>query len=185
MEPQHPSLFAALPIPPELADQIMALPRGGLDKGKFLHRDDLHITLRYIGRYMHDRDDISIDNIQEALSRVRRPDFNIVARGMATFALKNQTILYAAIESTRKLTALTAEINEKLAPLGFEMPNKPFVPHVTIARLPKSQNPQSYMQRHAKSLHTEWKASQFHFYSSADEQNGEKRYKILETYALG
>lgn len=172
-------LFIALPVSPALKEQLCALPHKGLE-ARWTHPDDLHITLRFLG----DIPAGQADEIRNLLPRIRRPSFNIEVAGMDYFQTGRQVILWAAVRSTRKLTALAADINEIMAPLGFEMPNKPYVPHVTIARMKRPAGLERYIGQHGAHIKDSWTAEEFALYRSAAPDEKGSRYSKLKTYFL-
>ena len=180
--PKEPTirLFTALAIPDSLTTTLQRLPENGLDDARRTTADDLHITLRFLGDVPEDQ----VPAIEEALARVRRPPFHVSVKGMGVFENPRQAVLYANIESTRKLTALAAEINEALAPLGFEMPNKPYVPHITLFRLKSARGAFNYIKSHERKLDAHWEARRFDLMKSSSPDEANIRYNALASYDL-
>ncbi len=136
--------------------------------------------MRFIGEAPEDR----LPAIKEALARVRRGPFQIEMKGLGVFDGGRQAVLWAGLPSERKLTALAGDINEILAPLGFEMPNKPYKPHITIARLKDSRGLEPYLKKHGKKIAARWQATSFGLYLSASPDEHSRRYRLLEAYPL-
>lgn len=176
---QKQRLFIALPVASQFREQACALPRKGLE-ARWTHPDDLHITLRFLG----DITPAVGQDVQALLTRIQRPDFMVEAEGLGFFQNRRQSVLWAAIKSTRKLTALAGDINELLLPLGFEMPHKPYVPHITLARMKKPQGLQSYIERNSHKIKAGWQADGFGLYLSAEPGDTGRRYKLLQKYSL-
>lgn len=172
-------LFTALKVFSELRGQLAALPRKGLD-AKWTHPDDYHITLRFLG----DIDESRLPDIQEALDRVRRPAFTVEAGGLAAFDNKKQAILHAKVLSARKLETLCADIGDRLAPLGFDFGARPFVPHVTLARVKGMRGVEDYIARHGRMVAARWEARAFYLMRSVAPDNAGRRYTILQTIEL-
>jgi 2'-5' RNA ligase len=169
-------LFAALPVPAKIAAQLAALPRGGLDHARWSPPQDLHITLRFFGEAEEEK----ARELEEALARVRRAPFGVEIAGLGMFQKKDGAILWAAVASTRKLTALAADINEAAAPLGFEMPHVPYVPHITLARLAGSRAPEAYIKTNGSRVRHNWQAQGFTLMQSGGSENG--RYLVRRPY---
>lgn len=173
-------LFVALPVAQDLSAQLQDLPHNGFD-GKWLHPDDFHITLRFLGDITHYQQ----EEVIQALERVRRAPFHIEVGGLGQFHMGGKrTVLWAAVRSTRKLTALVAEINEKLAPLGFEMPNKPYVPHITLARLKAPRALETYIKKYESAVSASWQVGEFYLYESKNEAEKPHVYNRLSSFAL-
>lgn len=168
-------LFTALSISSELRAQLTALPRKGLD-AKWTHCDDYHITLRFLG----DLDESRLPEIQEALSRVRRSSFTIEAGGLAVFDNKKQAILHAKILSTRKMETLCADVGDALTPLGFDFGARPFVPHVTLARVRGMRGVDDYIFRHGRTVAARWEAHSFYLMRSASPDEEGRHYSIIQ-----
>ena len=176
-------LFTALSVPQSFLQDFHNLNRKGID-ANWLTPNDLHITIRFIG----DVDVQQSHEIIKALSSVRKQPFHIEASGLSCFHLKRQTILYCPVTSTRKLTDLTAKVNESLVKIGFEMPNKPYVPHITLARLKSSKGLDTFMKKNMKALRLQCKVTNFRLYQSSsqtDKLEGKTtRYDIVKEYPL-
>ena len=173
-------LFTAISAPQEVRKQYERLPEKYLKNPRWLHPDDLHITIRFLG----DIDADMIPEIKDVLGQVRRFSFRIEMQGMDSFKLKRQAVLWAAIQSTRKLTALTGDVNEKLATLAFEMPAKPYVPHVTLARLKQSHGLETYIKVFGNQMKAAWNCKSFGLYRSSPPDEAGKRYEIISEYPL-
>lgn len=174
-------LFTAIAVPDDAARLLSSLPQSL--KGHWTPPADYHITLRFMGEPPAER----LEDIAKALeSRVRRPAFRLEVEGLGRFDRRNETVLWAAIASTRKLTALTAEINESLAPLGFEMPSRPYTPHITLARLPGKavSGVDDYIRTRKAGIRAGWQVAAFHLYASGTPGPQGQRYEILRTFQL-
>lgn len=160
-------LFIALPIADRLKSQIADLPHRQL-KAQWQDVDDMHITLRFV-------DDVcegALEQIKDVLAQIRRPRFHIEVRGLGVFADGQNRVLYGDVQSHKKITALTAIINEKFSNIGFEMPLRPYVPHVTIARQQGDQNLDRFIRSHANKIQTSWMASAFYLCESGTAVTG-------------
>jgi 2'-5' RNA ligase len=171
-------LFVALPVPDSLKQIAARLPRKGLD-ARWTAPDDLHITIRFLG----DVEPGNIPAIEQALSRVRRAPFYVDVRGLGVFENDRQTVFYANVESTRKLTALCADITDVLTPLGFDFGTRPFIPHVTLART-GGGDLDAYIKRHEKQVVAHWQACDFALMQSAKSNEKGRYYNLLSIHPL-
>lgn len=172
-------LFVALPVPAPFRQQLAALPRKGLD-GRWVHEEDYHITLRFLG----DVEAAQVPAIESVLLKIRRSVFGIEAGGFGIFEGDRQTVLWAALQSTRKLTALAAAINEAFTPLGFDMPVKPYRPHITLVRLKNQRGVDAYIARATNKLRFSWQADRFNLYRSGTPDEEGRRYQMLGSFPL-
>src|SRR5262249_13397188 len=100
-------LFVAISVPADAAARLTEIPRAGID-ARWSHPDDFHITLRFLG----DLGPGMIPRITEALGRVRRPSFGVEIGRLGYFDQKRGAVLYAGIDSTRKLNALCGDVTD-------------------------------------------------------------------------
>ena len=172
-------LFVSLPISSQLETQLKSLPQKGID-ARWVHEKDYHITLRFIG----DAQEEQLESIKESLNRIKVSSFSIEIEGLSHFTGQNTNILYANVQSKRKITSLAAEINLQMQKNGFEMPQKPFVPHVTLARLRNSRNLDQYIKANSRKIRASWKAGAFELMESGKPQDNMPRYTLLQRYDL-
>lgn len=173
-------LFVGMRVPAAFKAMVSDLPMKGME-ARWNHVDDLHITIRFLG----DTDQRLLPDIRAALDRVKRPPFHVDVSGFDAFYNDSQTIFYADIQSTKKLTALVAEVNCALEPLGFEMPMRPYVPHITLARLNKAaRGLDAYMDRHEGNMRVSWRAEDFALVVSSGPDEKGRMYKDLARYRL-
>jgi 2'-5' RNA ligase len=174
-------LFAALEVPASLKDQIEKLPRKKLDYLRLVRPDDLHITLCFLG----DMREGKAGEILQSFAEIKPPPvFTLEASGLGIFEKKNHAVLYARIPSMRKISLLAEALSRKAHQAGIKMENKPYVLHVTVARLKDTHNVEDYIRRYGGSIQTSWQVREFCLMESANAAEGEKRYTVLERYAL-
>ena len=94
----------------------------------------LHITIRFIGHV----DDRTVPDIVEALQLpfgVERFDLDVAAAGV--FPPKGAPrVVWAGLASGRdQLRAIEREVSDRLAAVGVEREQRPFTPHLTLARV--------------------------------------------------
>jgi len=176
---QTKRLFIALPVPEAAKDILAAVPHKTTD-GQWISRDDFHITLRYLG----DVPIRTIPALEESLTQIKRPAFNITVEGLGVFDAHQPAILWAAIPSTRKITALVGAINEKLSSLGFDMPTKPYIPHITLGRLASPHSIKDYIKKNTQHVQSHWKVTNFGLFTSAASEQGQKHYQVERFFNL-
>ena len=125
-----PRLFTALEVPREPALSLSLL-RGGLPGARWVDGENFHITLRFFG----DVEGHVADEIANALDRVQRHAFTMVAFRRRRVRGKKPHALWAGVTASPDLSALQAEIERKCQRLGLPADPRKFVPHVTLARL--------------------------------------------------
>ncbi len=127
-------LFIAIKIPGSLRDKVSLLidkVRKIKVKAKFVEKENLHITLKFLGEVNENK----VDDIRKILTQIslNTKSFNILLKGLGVFpSLNFIRVLWIGCKS-EELIKLINEINEKLSALGFKK-EKEF-PHLTIARI--------------------------------------------------
>lgn len=123
-------LFVAIELPQALCRQL-ALMGGGIPGARWVARENLHLTLRFIG----DVDTRTADQAHDALSEVALEPFDVRLKDMAVFGERRPRILYAGVTANPALHDLYDRINAALARAGLAPPEeRRYVPHVTLAR---------------------------------------------------
>lgn len=134
-------------------------------------REQMHLTLKFIG----DVEKQAIISLKEALTTIRIPEFHLKLLGVGYFPLRGTPrIVWAGISPRRDLIMLQSGIEQTLGNLGYTKEERPFSPHITIARLKTFQNDslKSFLARH-KDFQTEpCQIVSFKLYSSRLTESG-------------
>lgn len=95
---------------------------------KWVGREQMHLTVRFIG-------ESEVDVIAEALSGLSVPPFRATVSGGGTFPVRSKKpyVLWIGMHA-KELATLRAQVDAALEGL-VEPEEKPFHPHVTVARL--------------------------------------------------
>ncbi|UVI30785.1 RNA 2',3'-cyclic phosphodiesterase [Paenibacillus spongiae] len=101
---------------------------------KWAHPDDLHITLHFLGDTPGER----IAAIEQAVRHAAcsTEPFSLAIESPGTFGRPDKpSVLWAGIGGELDaLHQLNKRILSRLAPLGYEPENRPYHPHLTLAR---------------------------------------------------
>lgn len=178
--PAAARLFVALPVPAEAAGRLSGLPRRGLPDARWTRADDLHITLRFLG----DLERPDFPALAAALGRIRRASFSVEIRGLGLFDQGRQAVLYAKIESVRKVTSLCADVTDALVPLGFDFGMRPFVPHITLAHAAGGRKAAAWRDLNDRAAAASWRADRFMLMQSGGMDGDGRRYRIVEEFPL-
>lgn len=127
-------LFTAIELPEDIKDRLLAV-MGGLPKIRWQTRDQLHLTLRFIGEV----EPSLAEEIRLALAGVKFTPFTLSIRGIDLFG-KNRAprMLWADIEEKEPVRQLYRRISNRLAALGIAPEERKFTPHITLGRFKKS-----------------------------------------------
>ena len=128
-------LFVALEIPDDVKDAVEAAfaPwREAFPKARWVPRENLHVTLKFLGRTWPRLVDWVPEQVEAAAAEVS--PFVARLEGVGSFpSAKRGRALWAGFESTEPIDALAAEIETSLAD-EFPTEKRPFHPHLTVAR---------------------------------------------------
>lgn len=176
-----PRLFVALDPPDTMADALLAI-MGGITGARWQRRDQLHLTLDFMG----DVDRQRISDLVDHLARVRHAPIALRCAGLGHFARSGSPIaLWAAAEPADSLAQLAAKTRRAVAAAGVTSQAMPFVPHITIARLNRSSRPiADFLKSHAGFACGGPAVCAFGLYASTLGAEG-SRYELIRSFPLG
>lgn len=120
-------LFIAIQFNDELLDALSDLQDDlkvmGV-RGNFSKRENLHITLAFIGEYGNP------DAVLDAMEQVEFRPFEISLEGVGSFG----EIFWAGIAENKGLEAYVKRLRRELAAEGIPFDKKRFSPHITLIR---------------------------------------------------
>jgi 2'-5' RNA ligase len=143
--PEEIRSFIAIELPEE-AKKGLARLRKELerDEHKFVKWVDpggIHLTLKFLGNIPSKR----VAEITEAMERAAQgiSPFNLEISGLGAFpSLKQARVFWVGIGGeVDKLSGLQQNIDSALAALGFAKEERPFMPHLTLARIREGASP--------------------------------------------
>ncbi|MBQ4899196.1 RNA 2',3'-cyclic phosphodiesterase [Paenibacillus sp. Marseille-P2973] len=130
-------VFIAVPLPKSIKEAISAWtePRkSDLAFSKWVHPSDYHITVQFLGDISPTR----INDLQANLESITEGQkaFELNAREVGFFGrASNPRVLWAGVEGDMEhLKALQSAVAEGNRKLGFIPEDRPYSPHITLAR---------------------------------------------------
>lgn len=160
-----PRLFVAIDLPKALQTKLSAICRG-IPGTRWLPPNQLHLTLKFVG----DVDDTLFHTIRDNLSGNGLAPTNCFLRGIGCFPAKGRPrVIWAGVkEEEYGLTALQRRIEKDLEKRGVPLENRPFTPHITLARLkdPPRETVSAFLSRNAEFDGGRFTVNEFHLYSS-------------------
>jgi 2'-5' RNA ligase len=174
-------LFVALAIPRGVAESLMLI-QGGVPGARWQSREQLHLTLRFIGEVNGE----DVDAIDDALAGIEAPDFTLQLHGVGQFGNKQPHSLWAAARPNPALDHLQRKVDNAIRRVGQAPDSHKFTPHVTVARLrhPDPDKVMEWLTYHALYTSAEFEAGSFQLYSSLLTSDGSV-YRVEEDYPLG
>jgi 2'-5' RNA ligase len=184
-------LFVAIDIPPNIRDALDQLLSRLRPTAKISWSPvaNLHITTKFIGEWP----DLRLQEIETALRAIpTRPPLRIEVGGLGWFPNpRSPRVFWVAVQAYESLGALARDTESALEPLGIARENRPFSPHLTLARI-KTPTPLDSLRQTIEKLDSTgfgaFTASSFFLYRSqpAHSQHGSTGsiYTRLSEYPL-
>jgi 2'-5' RNA ligase len=162
-------LFVALALPDAVAQGLMLI-QSGVPGARWSAREQLHITLRFMGE-VDGRDAADID---DAISLISAPRFTLELRGVGEFGGKNPHALWAGVRDPAPVAHLARKIETAIQRIGLPAEQRKFVPHVTLARLRAAPRGRilDYLTDHALYASGTFEVGSFILYSSVLTDDG-------------
>ena len=173
-------LFVALPLPAPVAQSIMLI-QGGVPGARWQTREQLHLTLRFIGE-VEGRDAAMLD---DALAAIEAPSFTLQLHGVGQFGNKQPHSLWVSVRKCEALEHLQRKVDTAIRRVGQPQDAHKFTPHVTVARLRNPEGPKliEWLTHNALFTSAEFPVPAFLLYSSRLTSDGSV-YAIEREYSL-
>ncbi|HYJ81561.1 MAG TPA: RNA 2',3'-cyclic phosphodiesterase [Allosphingosinicella sp.] len=173
-------LFVAIRLPPPVRTRLLEL-MGGVAGARWQSEDQLHLTLRFIGEV----DRHLARDVDAALSSVRHPAFSVHLNGLGVFDRRGEPVtLWAGLTPHEPLRALHKKVDQALVQAGLEPERRAYLPHVTLARLPRGSGSIGGLIEGAGGLAgPAFEVRDFRLYESRLTPDG-PLYTPVETYSL-
>jgi 2'-5' RNA ligase len=167
-----PRLFIALPVPEEIADELVTL-QAGVPDARWVPAENFHVTLCFAGEVQGG----PMRDLEEELGDVAGPAFPVAVAGVEQFSSgKQPRALVALVAKNDRLDWLQQKVSTVARNCGIELERRKFRPHVTLARF--SQGAETghhiaqFMASHSTFRAGPWLAQHFALYSSRSSRNG-------------
>lgn len=137
-------LFTAVELPDEVRAAVAAAAGPLLDPFPDARRvapENLHVTLRFLG----DVEPGAVDAIRAALADASSasPSGAARVRGFGAFpGPRSPRVIWAGVDDpSGAITTLERNVSARIEGLGFPPEDRPYAPHVTVARIGGSRRP--------------------------------------------
>lgn len=175
-------LFAALPLPADIAEQLTELQLG-VPGADWRQSDTLHLTLSFFD----DMGDESAEGLDHELSRIHCKPFDLAIRGAGHFGREEPRALWMGIEAHPSLLLLSKACERAARRIGLKIEKRNYIPHVTLAYLNDTPlgRVHAFERQHALFRSPDWRADRFYLYSSWKGGRGDNPYRVEAEYPLG
>lgn len=128
-------VFLALDIPDEVRQSISEVSKKlarACPQARWARVEGLHVTLKFIGETTPEM----VERIKASLATVRSEmPVEMSFRGAGFFPNeRHPRVFWVGIAATPNLAELAADVERRLEPLGIPREQRPFRPHLTLAR---------------------------------------------------
>ncbi len=174
-------LFVGIPLPGDVRNNLQFL-QAGLEGAHWISHENMHLTLRFIGEI----EEFQAEDINDALSAIHEPAFDISLTGIETFGRGHMIhTLWVAVLGEQALFHLQGKIESALVRAGLEPERRKYTPHVTLARVKKSPKGKvaGWLSEHGGLNLEPFTADRFVLYRSHLGHNG-AHYETIASYDL-
>lgn len=174
-------LFTAIEIPESVRTRLSFL-QGGVPGARWSPAENLHLTLRFIGEV----DEATASDIDDMLSSVHAPAFELTLKGAGEFGGRDPHALWVGVAPNETLMRLVAKIESALQRMGLAAETRKYAPHVTLARLRDAPiaKLREFLAAHAAFDSGPFAVRSFALFSSYPSSSG-SLYRLERSYALG
>lgn len=117
--------------------------RAACPEARWTRPEGIHLTLKFLGEIS----DVQVKQVTEALAGLGGLEvFEIEVKGFGFFPdARRPRVFWAGLEAPPALAELAARVEGAMEPLGFPREQRPFRPHLTLARF-NTPRPQPALQ---------------------------------------
>ena len=173
-------LFVALALPDGVAQSLMLI-QGGVPGARWQAREQLHLTLRFVGEV----DGRDASALEDALAGILAPGFELQLHGVGQFGGKQTHALWAGVRKNELLDHLQRKVDNAIRRVGQPQDAHKFMPHVTLARLRGAETGKvlEWLTYNALYTSAEFTVQAFQLYSSKLTQDG-SIYRVEQDFPL-
>src|SRR5712692_5342197 len=105
---------------------------------KPVERENIHLTLKFLGNVSTHR----LAEVKSSLKQLTFPAFTAEIKGAGAFPnLNHMNVIWVGVnEGWSQVEQIYEQVEKLLSSLGFRRENRPFSPHITIARIRSGRN---------------------------------------------
>jgi 2'-5' RNA ligase len=126
-------LFIAINLNDEWKDWLMnaaGVLKSSAVKGRFTPRENLHLTLAFLGEI----DASKLALVKHCMDQILERTFLLYLDGLGRFKGKDGDLYWAGVKKNNALLDLQNKLSDALVNAGFSLDNRKFSPHLTLGR---------------------------------------------------
>ncbi|WP_100405157.1 RNA 2',3'-cyclic phosphodiesterase [Bacillus solitudinis] len=176
--------FLAIPVSHKLKKELqdfMETSSEYLTFDRWIHHEDLHITLAFLGSCSNQQVE-AVNNACYKLDTVE--PFTLTLDKLGTFGRSSDPrIFWAGVLKSEPLSIQRAKVFEAMEKLGFSLDQRPFAPHITLARKWKGNDPFSNAILSSLNIPTnKWNVEEYVLYKT--NMNTRPMYEVIERFRI-
>lgn len=144
--------FIAIDLPENIHAELrrrQAEFRALCPDARWTRPEGIHLTLKFLGEI----NDAQVRQVSDALAALGPLEpFAVEVKGFGVFPdARRPRVFWAGLEAPPALAKLAESVEERMEKLGFVREDRPFTPHLTLARF-KNPRPQPALQQASEQL---------------------------------
>lgn len=155
------------PIRRFLSDLIRDFKSLGLD-ARWARPENIHLTLKFLGEVSEEQLDLLAEALRKAAGTA--VSFSLTVQGVGVFpSSRRPRIVWAGLQREPNLTHLQREVEDRMNRLGFEREQRPFKPHLTLARIRRpgrTQKIKGWLRDHSQLQGPSWTVNEITLFRS-------------------
>ena len=172
-------LFVGIELP-DTVRQALAELREAHPAARWHEPEQLHLTLSFIGQVEQGR----VQSIAQALVDPPGPPFELAVQSVGYFGSPERPrIVWAGVTDSAPLHRLQQQVEARLLPLGLQLDERPYTPHITLARVRQGLPLQAFLQRHGALGLPAFTVEHICLFLSSGGERG-VRYEVLGRFPL-
>ncbi len=141
-------LFIAIELSDDIKTALGRL-RSDIPGARWVPADQIHLTLAFLGEV----DEATTERLSGELLQIQAPEFKLRFTGTGCFPDRRRPrVLWIGLEPEPRLNILAAGVRAAVLSCGIPQEERPFSPHITLARLklPASKEAGAFLDQPAK-----------------------------------
>jgi RNA 2',3'-cyclic 3'-phosphodiesterase len=136
--------FIAIDLPPEIQECVGKISGELKDKltnlpVRWVPLENIHLTLKFLGDVSYKNLEMLTEIIQQIASGFH--NFDISVGGIGAYPkIHKPRVIWIGLEGPSELTSLQHSIETETTRLGYVREERPFSPHLTLARVSRNAN---------------------------------------------
>lgn len=169
-------LFIAIELPDELKVELARL-RAALCGARWVPAGQIHLTLAFLGEV----DQATTTELTTQLADIHTDAFRLSLAGIGCFPdLRRPRVLWIGVKAEPKLLRLAKIIQQTLLAAGISLEERPFSPHITLARLklPAARELGAFLDRHGRKTFQPFLVREFTLFQSRLSRDGAEHIPV-------